>query len=63
APPAGCRFSPRCEHATEACRSGDQPPLWGVDDGDTHEASCVYYDAEHDEGELADGEDATGGHQ
>ncbi|CAP14766.1 MULTISPECIES: ABC transporter ATP-binding protein [Halobacterium] len=62
-PPAGCRFSPRCEHATEACRSGDQPPLWGVDDGDTHEASCVYYDAEHDEGELADGEDATGGHQ
>mgnify|MGYP000633810955 CR=1 FL=1 len=24
-PPAGCRFHPRCSHAVEACRGGDQP--------------------------------------
>ena len=24
-PPEGCRFHPRCDHAVEACRRGDQP--------------------------------------
>jgi len=30
-PPDGCRFHPRCEHAVDACRRGDQPALETVD--------------------------------
>jgi peptide/nickel transport system ATP-binding protein len=42
-PPPGCRFHPRCDHAVEACREGEQPPLYPlVDDGD-HVVSCVHY--------------------
>ncbi len=31
-PPAGCRFHPRCAHATDVCRS-EQPQLRPMDDG------------------------------
>ena len=41
-PPAGCRFHPRCPHAVEDCRTGDQPSLH--EDGVQH-VSCVYYDS------------------
>ncbi len=36
-PPPGCRFAPRCEHATERCRKED-PPLLEVSPG--HFAAC-----------------------
>jgi peptide/nickel transport system ATP-binding protein len=29
-PPAGCRFHPRCPHAIEECRAGEQPALEAV---------------------------------
>jgi peptide/nickel transport system ATP-binding protein len=38
APPAGCRFAPRCAHATEACL--DEPPL--VEVGAAHAHRCVH---------------------
>jgi peptide/nickel transport system ATP-binding protein len=53
-PPAGCRFHPRCPHAVEECRGGDQPALAPVDDrpmgapsgpGD-RDAACVFYHPE-----------------
>jgi peptide/nickel transport system ATP-binding protein len=37
----GCRFHPRCPHAAEECREGDQPPMHPVD-GD-HGVSCVHF--------------------
>jgi oligopeptide transport system ATP-binding protein len=37
APPAGCRFHPRCRYATEICRT-TEPPL--VDHGRGHLAAC-----------------------
>ncbi|WP_423746743.1 ABC transporter ATP-binding protein (plasmid) [Haladaptatus sp. SPP-AMP-3] len=52
-PPAGCRFHPRCPHATDDCRTGDQPPVHAVD-GSDHDVSCVYYDDDHDASELAE---------
>ncbi|MCU4972646.1 ABC transporter ATP-binding protein [Halobacteria archaeon AArc-m2/3/4] len=61
-PPSGCRFHPRCEYAREACRIGEQPPLYGFDgddddtgdsDGDgDHRVSCIHYEGE--DGELPD---------
>jgi oligopeptide/dipeptide ABC transporter ATP-binding protein len=30
-PPPGCRFHPRCKHATEKCKTGPQPPLRRVE--------------------------------
>ncbi|HUY16730.1 MAG TPA: ABC transporter ATP-binding protein [Acidimicrobiales bacterium] len=33
-PPVGCRFAPRCERATDRCRS-DEPPLTGPSDAHT----------------------------
>jgi len=36
-PPAGCRFHPRCTHATEQCKS-QEPELELV--GDTHQVAC-----------------------
>jgi oligopeptide/dipeptide ABC transporter ATP-binding protein len=39
APPAGCRFAPRCTHADEQCRSAP-PPLDGDDPG--HPFACVH---------------------
>ncbi|WP_430505105.1 ABC transporter ATP-binding protein [Haloparvum sp. PAK95] len=65
-PPDGCRFAPRCEHATPACTSGGQPPLYATGDGRRapaddevhgdatagHSASCVYYGPHHDRDDL-----------
>jgi len=48
-PPAGCRFHPRCPHATDDCRVGEQPPLYDAGEG---EASCVYYGPGYDPEEL-----------
>lgn len=42
-PPDGCRFADRCEHAISECRSGDQPPLYPVEEGTDHLASCVHF--------------------
>jgi peptide/nickel transport system ATP-binding protein len=41
APPPGCRFSPRCAQARDACRA--PPPLVAVAPG--HHVACVLYDA------------------
>ena len=43
-PPDGCRFHPRCEHAVDACRRGEQPPDYAVDGDDDHVVSCVHYE-------------------
>ncbi len=48
-PPEGCRFHPRCPHATDDCRVGEQPPLYDTESGS---ASCVYYGPGYDPGEL-----------
>ena len=60
-PPDGCRFEPRCDHATGACRSGGQPPEHAVE-GASHRAACVYYGPDHDRSELEadDPADASG---
>jgi peptide/nickel transport system ATP-binding protein len=55
-PPAGCRFHPRCPHAVDDCRVGDQPDLLPVagnagterDGRGDHRASCVYYGPGYD---------------
>jgi peptide/nickel transport system ATP-binding protein len=47
-PPDGCRFAPRCPHAVDACREGDQPPAVNVESADDHVAACVYYQAGYD---------------
>jgi peptide/nickel transport system ATP-binding protein len=41
---AGCRFHPRCDYAVEACRTGDHPPDFELDDG--RDVSCVHYETE-----------------
>ncbi|WP_254536342.1 ABC transporter ATP-binding protein [Halomarina litorea] len=46
-PPDGCRFNPRCPHAVEDCRTGEQPAHETV--ADDHDVSCVYYRAGYDE--------------
>lgn len=46
APPAGCRFHPRCPHAVEACEGGEQPPFHTIERG--HEVSCVLYGPDHE---------------
>ena len=43
-PPAGCRFHPRCAYAVDACKRGDQPPDYAVDDDADHVVSCVHYE-------------------
>ncbi|MGB9987886.1 ABC transporter ATP-binding protein [Salarchaeum japonicum] len=50
-PPDGCRFHPRCEFATEDCRTGDQPPLHTIEG--SHDASCVYYGPGYDASDLS----------
>jgi peptide/nickel transport system ATP-binding protein len=58
-PPAGCRFHPRCEHAVDDCRSGEQPPLRKV--SGSQRAACVYYGGDHDRTELdRDGDPSEG---
>jgi len=44
APPAGCRFHPRCPHAMKVCRT-ELPPRLSIDDKPGHWASCWLYDA------------------
>ena len=39
--PAGCNFAPRCPHATEACRTGGDPPLESVPGTDS-KAACIH---------------------
>jgi len=61
-PPAGCRFHPRCPHAVEDCRVGDQPPLHPVDAGDgspDHAASCLYYGDGYDASVVRRGDPAV----
>ncbi|MFT4964699.1 MAG: peptide/nickel transport system ATP-binding protein, partial [Halobacteriales archaeon] len=50
-PPDGCRFHPRCEHAVESCRTGDQPAFGSVGTG-KQEASCVFYGPTFDATEI-----------
>jgi peptide/nickel transport system ATP-binding protein len=38
-PPIGCRFNPRCDYATEVCRT-DQPALSAADADETHLYAC-----------------------
>jgi peptide/nickel transport system ATP-binding protein len=42
-PPAGCRFSPRCPHATERCKTVT-PPRFELGEG--HWAACWLYEEE-----------------
>jgi peptide/nickel transport system ATP-binding protein len=42
-PPDGCRFSPRCEYATDECHVGDQPPMVSVRGDADHRVSCVHF--------------------
>jgi peptide/nickel transport system ATP-binding protein len=51
-PPDGCRFHPRCPHATEECRRDGQPPLQTVENG--QQASCVYYRPDRDASTVLD---------
>ncbi|UPV75194.1 dipeptide ABC transporter ATP-binding protein [Halorussus limi] len=39
--PEGCNFAPRCPHATEACRTGGDPPLDTVP-GTNSRAACIH---------------------
>jgi peptide/nickel transport system ATP-binding protein len=57
-PPDGCRFHPRCEHAVEACRRGDQPPAYAA--ADDHVVSCVHYEPGGDPSVVREGGDTTG---
>ncbi|MFD1634059.1 ABC transporter ATP-binding protein [Haloplanus ruber] len=59
-PPAGCRFHPRCEHAVDACREGEQPPDYAVDGDDDHVVSCVHYEPGGDPSVVRGGGDDAG---
>nr|WP_308429929.1 oligopeptide/dipeptide ABC transporter ATP-binding protein [Micromonospora fulviviridis] len=43
APPAGCRFHPRCPHAMRRCTT-DLPPRLDIGDRPDHWAACWLYD-------------------
>jgi peptide/nickel transport system ATP-binding protein len=63
-PPDGCRFAPRCPHATDECRAGDQPGEIHL--STDHAVSCVYYGPGYDASvldadPLGSGDAATGG--
>ncbi|ELZ91500.1 dipeptide/oligopeptide/nickel ABC transporter ATP-binding protein [Haloferax mucosum ATCC BAA-1512] len=58
APPEGCRFHPRCPHATADCRSGSHPEL--LEAASDHRAACVYYGPGYDVSAIrGDGEAET----
>ena len=40
--PAGCRFADRCSLVSDACRTGDHPPLVTVAPG--HMSACLHWD-------------------
>lgn len=56
-PPEGCRFADRCPHAIEECHSGEQPPLYQVEDDPDHVASCVYFGPGYDPLTVLDGDE------
>ncbi|WP_254273295.1 ABC transporter ATP-binding protein [Haloarcula marina] len=41
--PTGCNFAPRCPHATDACRTGNDPSLEAVGEGSSR-AACIHAD-------------------
>jgi peptide/nickel transport system ATP-binding protein len=43
APPAGCRFHPRCPHVLARCAT-DLPPRFDIGDANGHWAACWLYD-------------------
>jgi peptide/nickel transport system ATP-binding protein len=51
-PPDGCRFAPRCEHATDYCEKGEQPDEIEVDVD--HNVSCIYYGPGYDSDVVRD---------
>ena len=54
-PPDGCRFHPRCDHAVEDCRAGEQPAFEAV--GDDHDAACLLYGDDHQPPQFPDTHD------
>jgi peptide/nickel transport system ATP-binding protein len=52
-PPDGCRFASRCDHAVDACVTGDQPEEIEVKSG--QRASCVHYRPGRDDSVVRDG--------
>jgi oligopeptide/dipeptide ABC transporter ATP-binding protein len=48
--PEGCAFNPRCDFATEECRSGEFPLL---DTGDGRASACIHIDKLHES--ISDG--------
>jgi peptide/nickel transport system ATP-binding protein len=54
-PPDGCRFAPRCPHAIDDCRQGDQPPLQATT-SEEHVASCVFHQDGYDSTVVTEGE-------
>jgi peptide/nickel transport system ATP-binding protein len=58
-PPDGCRFADRCDHAIEACRTGDQPDEYPVRDNPDHEVSCVHFGPSMDSSVVLDDEATT----
>ncbi|MFC7115436.1 ABC transporter ATP-binding protein [Natronoarchaeum sp. GCM10025703] len=56
APPEGCRFADRCQHAVEGCRTGDQPPMYQVGDDPQHTTSCVHFGPRMDPGTVLNSE-------
>lgn len=53
--PDGCRFHPRCPHATEECKQG-YPPMNTVSSRNDHETRCIRWEeipAEWDDSEVA----------
>ena len=52
-PPDGCRFASRCDHAVDACVTGDQPEEIEVNPG--QRASCVHYRPGRDDSVVRDG--------
>jgi len=52
-PPDGCRFASRCDHAVDACVTGDQPEEIEVNPG--QRVSCVHYRPGRDASVVRDG--------
>lgn len=51
--PDGCRFHPRCPHATEECKQG-YPPMAAVSGEDAHETRCIRWEEIPEEWEDSD---------
>lgn len=57
-PPDGCRFADRCSYAVDECRSGDQPPMYEVNDTSDHVVSCVHFRSDMDQNIVLEDEGA-----